>query len=231
MIWLYSGFYARGVDENVLQSDVQVSVTENEQGIMFSPSALKAPIGMLFFHGGGVEPIAYAPLIRGVAEEGYFSVIVKLPYRFAPFEGHRNEAINRAIKIMAQNPDVHTWVVAGHSKGGKIAAELVRDNRSSVDALVLLGTTHPRDFSLASLEIPVKKIQASLDGIATVEKSVATKGNLPQHTQWIEIEGGNHSQFGYYGHQFLDGSATIGRTEQQRRTLEEILATIEGLQR
>jgi hypothetical protein len=43
----------------------------------------------------------------------------------------------------------------------------------------------------------------------------------------VEITGGNHSQFGHYGHQVLDGTATIGRAEQQeitRTALRDALA-------
>ena len=52
---------------------------------------------------------------------------------------------------------------------------------------------------------------------------------LPNDTQWIEIEGGNHAQFGYYGDQLFDGKATIDRKEQQRQTLQEIIITLNEL--
>lgn len=228
-LWLYDSFRARGVDEKTLQSNAQITVADTDEALAFTPTEPKAPIGLLFFHGGGVEPDAYAPLMRAVSEHGFIAVIVKLPYRFAPFESHRREAIDRARRIFAQTEGVDKWVVAGHSKGGKIATELVHDDRSSVDALVLIGTSHPKDFSLSNITIPVKKIFASNDGVATKEMIESTRQNLPEHTQWIEIVGGNHSQFGYYGRQLFDGQPTIDRTEQQRRTLDEILSTLESL--
>ena len=229
-LWLYDSFRARGIDEKTLQSNVQITVADTDEAIVFTPTEPKGPMGLLFFHGGGVEPSAYASLIRAVAENGFIAVIVKLPYRFAPFKSHRREAISRAQQIVAQTEAVDKWVVAGHSKGGRIATELVHADRSLVSALILIGTSHPKDFDLSNIVIPVKKVFASNDGIATVEMIESTKRNLPEHTQWIEIVGGNHSQFGYYGHQLFDGHATIDRTEQQRRTLEEILATLESLQ-
>ena len=229
-LWLYDSFRARGIDEKTLQSNAQITVADTDEAIVFTPTEPTGPMGLLFFHGAGVEPSAYAPLIRAVAENGFIAAIVKLPYRVAPFKSHRREAISRAQQIVAQTEAVDKWVVAGHSKGGKIAAELVHADRSLVSALILIATSHPKDFDLSNIVIPVKKVFASNDGIATVEMIESTKRNLPEHTQWIEIVGGNHSQFGYYGHQFLDGHATIDRTEQQRRTLEEILATLESLQ-
>jgi hypothetical protein len=39
----------------------------------------------------------------------------------------------------------------------------------------------------------------------------------------VEISGGNHSQFGRYGHQLFDGTATISREEQEALTRSEIL--------
>jgi pimeloyl-ACP methyl ester carboxylesterase len=158
-------------------------------------------------------------------------VIVKLPYRFAPLAAHRQQAIDRAQRVLARTASVDRWAVAGHSKGGKIAAEFVRDDPAAAGALVLIGTSHPRDFDLSRLAIPVKKLFADRDGIATMQTIEATRDKLPPHTQWIEIAGGNHSQFGYYGQQFGDGRATIDRAEQQRRTLAELLATLAEMQK
>ncbi len=221
---------AKGVEETTLQSNARITVADTGEAIFFTPTVHEGSIGFLFFHGGGVEPSDYAPLIRAISEKGFIAVIVKLPYRFAPFAAHRREAISRARQIFAQTEPVEKWVVAGHSKGGKIAAELVHDDRSSIAALILIGTSHPKGFDLSNIAVPVKKIFASNDGVATLETIESTKRNLPVHTQWIEIAGGNHSQFGYYGHQLLDGHAAIDRSEQQRRTLEEILMTLESLQ-
>jgi hypothetical protein len=55
---------------------------------------------------------------------------------------------------------------------------------------------------------------------------------LPAHTNWVEIVGGNHSQFGHYGHQLFDGYATLTRSEQQTITRTELLNAlnrVEGL--
>lgn len=45
---------------------------------------------------------------------------------------------------------VPAWVIAGHSRGGVIAATLARDGFPSLAGVVLIGTSHPRDFALAS---------------------------------------------------------------------------------
>jgi Alpha/beta hydrolase family len=41
---------------------------------------------------------------------------------------------------------------------------------------------------------------------------------LPSHTKWVEVKGGNHSQFGHYGRQLLDGKPAVTRETQQELT-------------
>jgi hypothetical protein len=92
-----------------------------------------------------------------------------------------------------------------------------------------VGTSHPRDFSIADLQIPVTKILGSRDGVSPVAKSETNKHLLPASTRWVMIEGGNHSQFGLYGFQPGDRFASIDRTKQQSLTVEAILSTIRAV--
>jgi hypothetical protein len=41
---------------------------------------------------------------------------------------------------------------------------------------------------------------------------------------WVEIEGANHAQFGWYGVQAGDGVATISRQEQQQIIFENSIS-------
>jgi hypothetical protein len=114
-----------------------------------------------------------------------------------------------------------------------LASRFVQETLSLPAALVLLGTTHPRDFSLAGLPIPVTKIYAELDGIAPYSRVLENKRLLPESTKWIRIEGGNHVQFGYYRHQLGDNPAAISRTAQQNvieGALLDVLAARSGSQ-
>jgi predicted alpha/beta-hydrolase family hydrolase len=227
--WFFDSFNARGVEPLTLASNAYLEVIESEESIVFKPRQSNSDAGLLFFHGGGVEPIAYAPLIRAVAERGYLAVIIKLPYRFAPHDIHQYDAINRAKNFIKKNANINKWLVSGHSKGAKIASLFINANPKAADALMLIGTSHPKKINLSEVSIPVKKIIASHDGIATKEQVLKNKHLLPQDTRWIEIEGGNHSQFGNYGDQLFDGNATIDRKEQQRQTLLEIITTLKEL--
>ena len=124
-----------------------------------------------------------------------------------------------------------SWVLAGHSRGGMLAGPYVHENAAGLAGLVLMGTTHPRDFSLAGLSIPVMKIHGTRDGIASSDDMLRNRHLLPPATEWVGIEGGNHVQFGYYRHQLGDDSAEISRADQQRATEGAILRLLERMDR
>jgi hypothetical protein len=54
---------------------------------------------------------------------------------------------------------------------------------------------------------------------------------LPPDTEYVEISGGNHFQFGWYldDHQPIDGEATISREEQLRQAVEATIGFLAGL--
>lgn len=225
--WMLFSSRAQGFDKKrVLASDERVRVRESSEEIAFEPVAGRAPAGLIFFPGGMVDPKAYAPLVRAVAEEGYEAVILRLPLRRAPLESQEVEVVERARLLMERDGGSRPWVVAGHSRGGVIACRVAATHPSLPAALVLMGTSHPVDRDLSGLRFPVTKIYATHDGLATVEKVEANRGNLPAATRWVKIEGGNHGQFGWYGRQFGDGKATISREEQQARTIETLLGVL-----
>lgn len=223
MSWLASSVRTRGVDENTLRSDKEVSVLSDATGLTFLPGSSVGNTALIFICGSGIAAEAYAPLLRPLAKQGFPVFIVKLPYRFAPLESHKQAAVGRARGAISAHPEVKHWVIAGHSLGGALAARMARVDSGSLSAMVLVATTHPKDDDLTFLHIPVTKIYASNDGIAPPDRVLANRGLLPSHTKWVEIAGGNHSQFGRYGHQLFDGTATISREEQEALTQSAIL--------
>ncbi|WP_416305422.1 alpha/beta hydrolase [Neptunicella sp. SCSIO 80796] len=229
MLWLANSVRTQGVDKSTLQSNSLISVQNNATSLAFLPSSPNSHAGLIFICGSGVAAEAYAPLLRPIAEDGTPVFIVKLPYRFAPRDTDKNAAIGRVDKVMVSHPEVKYWVVAGHSLGGALTAKLAMETPELLSAIILIATTHPKDYDLSRLDIPVIKIYASNDGIAPLERVLANKDRLPSHTRWLELKGGNHSQFGRYGHQLLDGTATISREEQEaftRSAIRRVLADI-----
>ncbi len=191
--------------------------------LSFLPGSSAGRTALIFICGSGIAAEAYAPLLRPLAEQGFPVFVVKLPYRFAPFESHKQGAVERARAVIADHPQVKQWAVAGHSLGAALAARMAGEDSRSLSALILVATTHPKVHDRSRLPIPVTKIYASNDGIAPVDRVLANRRLLPPETKWVEIPGGNHSQFGRYGHQLFDGAATITREEQEALTRSAIL--------
>ena len=224
--WLANTMRTRGVSDETVRTTPTVSVSDRDDVLEFRPSRGLRGSALIFFCGAGVSAKAYAPLLRPIAEAGYAVFVIKLPYRFAPFDAHKEAAIGRARSVITAHPEVARWIVAGHSLGGALTARMVRNDPSSVAAMVLVGTTHPKQDDLSAIPMPVTKVYASNDGVAPRDRVLTTKGLLPPHTKWIEIQGGNHSQFGHYGHQLMDGGATVTLEAQEitRAALLEMLA-------
>jgi pimeloyl-ACP methyl ester carboxylesterase len=212
----------------VLETDAKVRVTRHEDHLEFAPRADGKLVNLLFFPGGMVQIEAYAPMARAIAETGYRVVLVRLPFlgRHAPSDEHQREALQRAIRQFENaGPDIR-WVVAAHSFGGVLASRLAAERHDAIRALVLIGTTHPRDVDLSSTDLPVLKILGTRDGVASPAGARVNAARLPADTRWVEIAGANHAQFGYYGPQLGDDKATITREEQQRRLVELIMSEL-----
>jgi len=214
-LWLVDTFRTRGVDPELLRSDSSVAVTSDQASLAFLPIGRIKSSGLVFISGAGVSAEAYAPLLRPIAEQGHPVVVIRLPFRIAPLAIHKQTVIDRAVATTRRIERVRRWVIAGHSLGGKLAARAVKQHPATFSAAVLVATSHPREDDLSQSKVPFTKIFASEDGVARPEAVEATRDRLPADTRWVEIQGGNHSQFGNYGHQLFDGKASISRAEQQ----------------
>jgi pimeloyl-ACP methyl ester carboxylesterase len=227
-LWLANSVRTQGVADGLLQNSQGVSVLDRPIALEFLPARPHGKPALIFICGSGISAHAYAPLLRPVAEAGYPVFVVKLPYRFAPLASHKDEVLVRASSLIAAHPEIAHWVISGHSLGGALAARVAQADRGVMAALVLIGTTHPKLDDFSKLDVPVTKVYATNDGIAPADRVMANKGLLPEHTEWVEIEGGNHSQFGHYGHQLFDGKATISRELQQALTRAALLKALTG---
>jgi Alpha/beta hydrolase family len=201
-----------------LQPDSLVRV-ETEPWLTFQPQDGAPDSGVIIYPGGRVDPRSYAPAAHALAEEGYLAVIVPMPLNLAVFDA------DAADSVIGAYPQIETWVVGGHSLGGAMASSYAEANADVIDGL-LLWAAYPSDAALAERSSPqVTSIYATNDGLATPADIEASRANLPPDTRWVEIAGGNHAQFGWYGEQPGDGQATISRQEQQ----EQIVAASAGM--
>ncbi|MBT7188564.1 MAG: alpha/beta hydrolase, partial [Anaerolineae bacterium] len=114
-----------------------------------------------------------------------------------------------------------------HSLGGAMAAEYVAANASKVDGLFLWASYSAEGTDLSIIpDLKVLSIYGTEDG--GVEEIRISDNRLPADTVWVEMEGANHAQFGWYGIQPGDGVATISREEEQAWILKETIAFIEN---
>ena len=229
--WSLLAYRAQGPERaTALVSDARVTVTAADTYWAFAPRT-PAAAGLIFFPGALVDPLAYAPLVHAVADAGYAAVLIQVPRRGALGGAEGPEVFDRARTAAARSPTIRRWVVAGHSRGGVIACYLVREGFPGLAGAVLIGTSHPRDFSLAAATIPITRVYGTRDTVADVDKLERTRVNLPPATRIVRIDGGNHSQFGYYGFQPGDWPATISRDAQQAITRAAIIGALAAASR
>ena len=188
-------------------------VEDHGHAVVLHPeSDVKATI--VFYPGGFVEPESYLLLANALTFKDYRVIVVRMPLNLAIL------GINRAN-------DVLEWVegpliLAGHSLGGASAAFYVDRHRDLVDGLILMAAYPADSIDLKDLPLAVLSIQADQDAIIDQEALEQTKAQLPPHTVFETIEGGDHAGFGAYGDQRGDGQASISRDAQRGLIVELI---------
>ena len=138
-----------------------------------------------------------------------------MPFNMAFF------GINKADKIIENNPNISNWYMAGHSLGGSMAAKYTSKNQEIIDGLILLASYSVDDLSEYTGK--VISIIGTKDMGIDKEKLDETSVNLPEDTEFFIIEGGNHAQFGDYGFQKGDNIADIPLEEQLELITNRIL--------
>ncbi|MHB0856585.1 MAG: alpha/beta fold hydrolase [Anaerolineae bacterium] len=194
-----------------------------EPWLTFRPDGAGAKVGLVFYPGGRVDPKAYAPAARAIAQEGFLVVIVPMPLNLAVL------GADRATDVMAAFPQVEAWAVGGHSLGGAMAARYAYRHPDAVEGLVLWASYPADGDDLSERPLLVASVYAEHDGLTTVADIDASRSQLPANTQWAMIEGGNHAQFAWYGTQRGDGPASISRATQQDEVVAATLALLETL--
>ena len=204
------------------QSDEVVNVTDSNW-LAFIPATQPPKAGFIFLQGAKVEAAAYAPIAKQIAAEGYVVVIPYNLFDLAVLSPNMSDIVLESFNA------VDTWAIGGHSLGGAIAARYAGINPEEIEGLVLLGA-YPAMGNMPHNDIEVLSLYATNDGFTTPEEVTQEYAEfLPSDTRYVAIEGGNHSQFGYYGLQDGDNEATISREEQTQIIVDEIVAFLEGI--
>ncbi|MDP3387206.1 MAG: alpha/beta hydrolase [Eubacteriales bacterium] len=197
----------------------QNTLIEVENSLVTFKPEESSGVGIIFYPGGKVEHIAYAPLCSELAQNNSHVFLVKMPFNLAVFD------INRADVIIDANPEITRWYIAGHSLGGAMASQYTSENSQRIEGVILLGAYASGDLSKTDSQM--LSVYGSEDKILNQDSFTKTQTNNPPRTIYHEIAGGNHAYFGSYGEQKGDGSALINPEKQRSETVKTIMAFID----
>jgi hypothetical protein len=208
-----------------MESNENVIVRDNGNFVVFTPTSNIPITGFILYPGGHVDYRSYAPVAQEIARRGYMVSIVQMPLSLAVF------GISRADDVIAAYPDMRYWVIGGHSLGGSMAASYAQKHRDKIQGLVLWASYPVNSDDLSSTSLKGLSTYGSNDQVLNRDNFNATVSLLPPGTIIQVIQGGNHAQFGNYGLQPGDGTATISETDQQMQAADltvRLLRAMEG---
>lgn len=200
------------IDLELINAYKAMDVDSSVHDGMITYGNKKSKVGIIFYPGAKVEYTAYEPLMKSLADKGFFCVLLEMPYNLALF------GIDAANGIQELYPRVGKWYMMGHSLGGSMAGTYLADNYKKYEGLILLGSYVTNDLTHTNLD--VISIYGSEDKVLNIDKYKKYKDNLPSKYQEMIIHGGNHAYFGVYGEQKGDGKATITNEEQIKQTAQ-----------
>jgi dienelactone hydrolase len=204
-----------------LRSTDSVEFSDSAGWLSFYPRAERPRVGLIFYPGGRAPAQAYAPAAQAIAAQGYAVFIPPMPFNLAFFD------IDRGLAIQQAHPEITIWAIGGHSLGGAMAAEFAARHPGAVRGLVLWASYSATDLSTQNLK--VVSIYGSLDANRESFLSTEARANLPADAAFVEINGGNHEQFGYYTGQLNDPVAYTSREDQQAQVVATTLRFLESL--
>jgi len=172
-----------------MATDEQVTVTEGEW-IVFTPNTGTPTKGLIFYPGGEVDERGYALPLHEIAAAGYLVILVPMPLQLAVF------APDKASEVIAAYPEIDTWAIAGHSLGGSMAARYTFHHPENIAGLILCDA-YPAD-DMTENTMAVRMIHRSDATGAPPEDYAPQLHRLPEQTDFVPLEGGQHLNFGNF---------------------------------
>lgn len=186
---------------------------------------------LIFYPGAKVEAIAYAPLMKKLAESGTDCILCKMPLNFALAGKDMAADLRSKIEsgsILPEGADTYQkWFLAGHSLGGVAASMLAEETeaeQSDSTGGLWNGIIFLASYPTGELSTPALSVYGDSDGVLNMEKydEAGSEGRWPDDFTEIVLAGGNHAQFGSYGQQEGDGTAAISKEQQTEQTAAAI---------
>lgn len=198
-----------------LKERVAVDALERDgSGLIFQPEKPNGK-GVILYQGAKVEAAAYAYLAEKLQAEGYTVAIPDMPLKFPIL------AAGKAAEVIATYPAVEKWFIGGHSLGGVAAAQYAEEHQDELAGLYFLAAYPVGDFALSDL--PMLSVSAENDGLTLPQDIKERQMLFSANSEFIEIAGGNHAQFGLYGEQKNDLPAAISPLDQQDQVAQALL--------
>lgn len=219
VIWSATSTYPAGQTALAALEPSETVRVSQDDWIVFSPERL-SNTGLIFYPGGLVEPEAYAPVLREIAEQGVLVIITPMPLNLAIFN------TNTANAVFEAYPQISKWVLAGHSLGGAAAAIYADNNPDKIDGLAFWDSYPPDSADLSNDNLAILSIYGTTDGFPNTDNFNETIHLLPADAMFIAIEGASHAQFGDYGPQKGDVTPSISATDQHAQVIDAMLAFI-----
>ena len=216
-VWYVNDYYHVTDRDGAMSDTPEVTVVKTSTGYLYDGPG--EDTALIFYPGAKVQDIAYAPLLKQLAANGIDCYLVHMPGNLAIF------GVNKAEEVLQESAGVDTvyehWYLAGHSLGGAMAASFAANHAGELDGLIFLGAYSTKDLSDTNLR--VLSLYGSEDQVLNREKLSESHALMPDDFTEYCIEGGNHAQYGDYGVQKGDGTATITAGEQRSIVIEKIL--------
>lgn len=208
----YLGIYSKPQQDamNALKGNNDVKVNTVNGGYFFDGPGNDT--ALIFYPGAKVKCEAYAPLMLRISSNGIDCFLTDMPFNFALFGENKCELFLNSYKY-------DNWIMSGHSMGGMVAANYTSKHVDKINGLVLLASYPGNPISD---NVSLLSIYGTLDGCLEKDTYNKDKVNWPKNSLEYIIEGANHAQFGDYGNQSGDKTASISKEEQWDLTANKI---------
>lgn len=114
----------------VMSSSEYYNIVNTTNSIIFTPLTNKSLTGIIFYPGAKIQPESYSVLASKLAQKGYTTIIVKMPFNLAFF------GANQADEIIDQHTTIITWIIGGHSLGGVFASDYAVNHRDKIKGII-----------------------------------------------------------------------------------------------
>lgn len=204
--------------QEYLEGDSDVSVEPGLFGTLFDGNGTDSVI--VFYGMKGVDEKAYAPMLYALAKGGVDCLIVNMPLK--------DPSLFRwgAALFMAEYR-YKNWYLAGHGEGAKEAGVFASKHVDQFKGLICLGGFPEVNLNTAAFDVWM--IYGSQDRIFNRN---AYQKNAPYQAVEHVIDGGNFSQFGYFGlyedGDVSDAAASITPEAQQKEVVDFLLNLMIG---